>query len=72
MDGILALLRPEEVADALRFVEVWEKAGNMSPEERGVAAADWGVGKVKGQMVLDHRRIHALAGPLVSVVGFRG
>ena len=37
MDDILALLRPEEVADALRFVEVWEKAGYMSPEK----AAEW-------------------------------
>ena len=25
----------EEVRDALRFVEVWEKAGHMSPEEAG-------------------------------------
>ncbi len=33
MDGILALLTPDEVGDALHFVEVWQKAGHMSPEE---------------------------------------
>ena len=33
VDGILELLTPEEIADALRFVEVWEKADHMSPEE---------------------------------------
>ena len=37
MDEILALLTPEEVTDALRFVEVWQKAGQMSPEE----AEEW-------------------------------
>ena len=30
MDDILAMLTPEEFADALRFVEVWEK-GVESP-----------------------------------------
>ena len=33
MDATLDLLTPEEIADSLRFVEVWEKAGHMSPEE---------------------------------------
>jgi len=32
MDDILELT-PEETADALRFVEIREKAGHMSPEE---------------------------------------
>ena len=33
MDTTLDLLTPEEFADALRFVEVWEKAGHMTQEE---------------------------------------
>ena len=33
MDGVLEFLTPEEIADALRFVEVWEKAGHMAQEE---------------------------------------
>ena len=33
MDGVLALVMPEEIADALRFVDVWKKAGHMSVEE---------------------------------------
>ena len=36
MDAILALLKPEEVADALRFVEACEQAGHMSPGEAEV------------------------------------
>jgi len=32
-DDILALLTPDEIADALRFVDVWKKAGHMSHEE---------------------------------------
>ena len=37
IDATLDVLTPEELADAPRFVEVWERAGYMSPIE----AAAW-------------------------------
>ena len=33
IDATLDLLTPEELADAPRFVEVWERAGYMSTKE---------------------------------------
>ena len=37
MDDILELLTPEEIPDALRFVDVMERAGHMDAQE----AEEW-------------------------------
>jgi hypothetical protein len=31
MDEILSIMTPDEVRDALWFVDTWERAGNMGP-----------------------------------------
>jgi len=46
IDNILSLLTPAEVAEALRFVDAWERWGTLSAEE----ADEW-----RRRIVAKHR-----------------